>query len=359
MMSSGAVVNASVAGSSGALSFLFLLAPTKYVSALLYLSQGCSPLLSLGNLDKSLGGWDSCVADQGLSFSFLWLIFRGGVFTWPTCLPWSDVLANDTHQICKPLRSIRMAAFTAASSSSSIIQIAGARAVVEWSKPNGETCVLSAKDASSTETGLVTMDCHYRPSFQSASFRLRAPVLLKGLGRKMTPLFMFIAPERIESLTFDDTHTINGTVRTAMGECDVVTLCFQLRQTSDLVVPPHDSLVPKKKVFWDLFDSLKDLSQQTEFLMYLRRDDVPASDEMIAFCEAVSGGKLTTSTAHADIARLYDGKGGKLLQDEDLAAPASAPLDTPPSYDELGPPPPAPPIEKGKLERVLWYGRIS
>lgn len=171
----------------------------------------------------------------------------------------------------------------------------------------------------------------------------------------MTPLFMFIAPERVESLTFDDFHTINvsDTVRAVMGECDVVTLCFKLRQTGDLVVPPHAPLVPKKKVFWDLYDSLKDLSKQTEFLMYLRRDDVPSKDEMVTFCEAVSGGKLTTSAAHADIARLYDGKGGKVLQEEDLAVPASAPLDTPPSYDDLGPPPPAPPIEKGKLECVV------
>lgn len=247
----------------------------------------------------------------------------------------------------------RMAASTATSSSSSIIQITGARAVVEWSKPTGEACFLSAKDASSTEAGLVTLDCYYRSSLQSASLRLRAPVLLKGLGRKMTPLFMFIAPERIQALTFDDAQTmpVSETVRAVMGESEVVTLSFKLRQTGDLIVPPYGPLVPKKKVFWDLFDSFRDLSQQTEFLMYLRRDDVPLKDDMNAFCEAVSDGKLTTIAAHADINRLYDGKGGKLLKNEDLATPASALLDTPPSYDELGPPPPAPPIEKGE-----WVG---
>lgn len=178
----------------------------------------------------------------------------------------------------------------------------------------------------------------------------------------MTPLFMFIAPERIQSLTFDDAHTINvsETVGAVMGEGDVVTLCFRLRQTSELVVPPHGTLVPKKKVFWDLLDSLKELSQQTEFLIYLRRDDVPSKDEMITFCEAVSGGKLTTSAVHADIARLYDGKGGKVFQEEDLSVPAPAPLDTPPSYDDLGPPPPAPPIEKGKSDRaVVWMEALA
>lgn len=253
-----------------------------------------------------------------------------------------------------------MAASTPTPSSPEIIQITGARVVVEWSKPDGQACVPPANVSISTDSGLVTLDCHLRPSPKNASFRLRAPVLLKGLGRKMTPFFMFIAPERIQSLTFDGSQKmhVSDTVRKVLGDGDVLNLRFRLSQASDLVVPPHSPLVPKKKVFWDLFDSLKDLSQQTEFVMYLRRDDVPAEDDLISFCEAVSEGNLTTSAAHADITRLYDGKGGKLLQGEDLAVLASAPMDTPPSYEELGPPPPAPPVEKGKCEfRDVW--RIS
>ncbi|KAJ4422783.1 hypothetical protein N0V82_002562 [Gnomoniopsis sp. IMI 355080] len=184
-----------------------------------------------------------------------------------------------------------------------------------------------------------------------ASFRLRAPVALKGLGRKMTPLFMFFAPEWIQSLTYEGTQTthVSDTVRNLLGDGDIVNLRFRLSKAGDLIVPPYSSVVPKKKVFWDLFDGLKDLSQQTDFLLHLSRDNVPSEDVLVSFCEAVSGGKLTTSAAHADVSRLYDGNGGKLLQGTDLAVSASAPMDKPPSYDELGSPPPAPPVEKEHL----------
>lgn len=250
-----------------------------------------------------------------------------------------------------------MAASTSASSSPDIIQITGARVVVEWLNPDGQVCLLPASDSTITEHGPVTLDCHLRPSTKMASFRLRAPVALKGLGRKMTPLFMFFAPERIQSLTYDGAQKtqVSGTVRKLLGDGDMINLRFRLSEAGDLVVPPYSSVVPKKKVFWDLFDGLKNLSQQTDFVLHLSRDDVPSEDVLVSFCEAVSGGKLTTSAAHADISRLYDGNGGKLLQGADLAVSASASMDKPPSYDELGPPPPAPPVEKGKCESLgLW-----
>lgn len=237
------------------------------------------------------------------------------------------------------------------SGSPNMIDFTGIRVVVKWSKPDGQTCFLSAGDTMSTESGSLTLDCHFRPSSKTASFRLRAPILLKGLGRKLTPLFMFIAPERIESLAFDDEEKtlVPGPVRQLMGEGHVVSLRFRLRHAGDLVVPPHSPLVPRKKLFWDTFDSLKNLAQETDFAMYLSHDDIPSKACMVSLCEAVSAGKLTTSTTHADITRLYDGQGGKLLAGEDPAIPASASMDTPPSYDELGPPPPAPPMEKREL----------
>lgn len=250
-----------------------------------------------------------------------------------------------------------MAASLTASASSDMLDITGARALVEWSNPDGQTHFFPASDPTSAESGLVTLDCHFRPSSNTASFRLRAPVMLKGLGRKMIPLFIFIAPERIRSLTYDGTQKtqVSDVVRRLVGDGDVVTLRFRLSKAGDLIVPPLNPLVPKKKIFWDVFDSMKGLAQETDFLMYLRLDDVPSEDCMVSFCEAVSAGKLTTSAPHADVARLYDGKGGKLLGGDDLAVPVSAPMNAPPPYNELGSPPPAPPIEKGKWQTAIWW----
>lgn len=173
-------------------------------------------------------------------------------------------------------------------------------------------------------------------------------MLLKGLGRKITPFFLFIALERISSLTYEDateTHLPDNDKH--MGNSGLVGLRFKLSHAGDLVVPPQSSLMPKKKVFWELFDSLKLLSRQLDFVVYVRPADLPSQVRLLSFFEAVTAGKLVTSTAHADVARLYDGKGGKVLAGEDLAVRATAPEDSPPSYDHLGPPPPAPPLEKG------------
>lgn len=231
--------------------------------------------------------------------------------------------------------------------------------VIQWSKHDGQPCFLSSIDSESLEAGQVTFDCHFRPSSSTASFRLRAPMLLKGLGRKITPFFLFIAPERVQSLVYEDankTHLPDNVK--LMGDGDVVALRFKLGHACDLVVPPQSSLVPKKKVFWDVFDSLRLLSQEVDFVAYLRLGDLPSQDYLISFCEAVTAGKLATSTAHADIARLYDGKGGKVLGGEDL--PAAAPVDSPPSYEHLGPPPPAPPIEKGTwVDNILWQTLLT
>lgn len=246
--------------------------------------------------------------------------------------------------------STRMAALATYGSSDSL-DITGARAVVEWSKHDGQACHLSSpSDSESLEVGQVTFDCHFRPSSSSASLRLRAPILLKGFGRKATPLFMFIAPERIRSIghhAVDKAH-VSDNVRKILGDGGITSLRFTLNQPADLVAPTHSSLVPKKKVFWTIFDSLKMLAQETNFVIYLSQKDYPSENSLVPFCDAVSAGGLTTSTPHADVSRLYDGEGGRVLTGADLALPDALPIESPPSYDDAGPPPPAPPIEKGK-----------
>lgn len=229
------------------------------------------------------------------------------------------------------------------------LDITGARTVVEWTKPDGRACYLSSVDTESAEAGQITLDCHFRPSSKSASLRLRAPILLKGLGRKPTPLFVFIAPERIQSMSHaivEPIHVPDGVQKTLGGD-GITSVRCTLRQPADLVVPPHSPLVPKKKVFWDIFDALKMVAQEMSFTLYLKQADLPSGDSLPLLCSAVSSGDLVTSDAHADVSRLYDGKGGRLLTGAGLSIPAAASMDSPPSYDDAGPPPPAPSIEKG------------
>ncbi|CAN8099285.1 unnamed protein product [Discula destructiva] len=134
-----------------------------------------------------------------------------------------------------------------------------------------------------------------------------------------------------------------------MVDGDVVALRFKLGHAGDLIVPQQSSLVPKKKVYGDVLDSLKLLSQELDFVVYLRSSDLPPQNCLLSLCEAVTSGRWTTSTGHADIATFYDGKGGKVLRGEDLAVSATGTLESPPSYDHAGSPPPAPVLEKDSV----------
>lgn len=311
---------------------------------------------------KSLGGWGSCVLRHGGHSSSYGLCLGGPEICSDirSLLSCENPTANPLSQVYRTgISPFRMTSSTTSGASGNI-DVTGVRVVVEWSKPNSQACYLCSSDAESPEAGQITFDCHFRPALSVASFRLRAPVLLKGLGRKITPLFVFIAPERIQSLACrgPDQTPVSEDVRKALGDGDILSMRFGLSEPADLVVPPHSPLVPKKKVFWDIFDSLKMLVQETSFVIYLKRDDLPSQLSLTSLCNAISTRSTTTSTAHADISRLYDGKGGKVLMGADLALPATAALDPPPSYDDAGPPPPAPPIEKGTRTHLLLRRRL-
>lgn len=250
-----------------------------------------------------------------------------------------------------------MASSSTSSDSRGNVDIVGAPAVVEWPNPTGQPCYLSSSDSSTSEAGRVTFDLHFRPGTSTASLRLRAPIMLKGLGRKMTPLFLFIPPERIESLAFvgqEDTRASED-VQKELGASGAVSLRVRLMQPSDLVVPPLNPVIPKKKVYWDVFDSLRSLAQALDFVVYLSLYKSPSEESVRGVVHALSTGEFATSLPHADISRLYDGKGGKLLTGSDLTnkpapapGPGLEPVDSPPSYDELEPGPPAPPVKEGK-----------
>lgn len=241
------------------------------------------------------------------------------------------------------------------------VDVVGARAVVEWSSVPGQTCRLPSSDFIASEADYITFDLYCRPATSIASLRIRAPIMLKGLGRKTTPLFLFIPPERIESVGLfgqDETKASEDVLK-ELGGSGAVSMRFKLTQPGDLVVPPQDPFVPKKKIYWDMFDSLKSLAGALEFVLYLSPDRIPSGASARSVADALSAGKFATSIAHADISRLYDGKGGKLLTCSDLLANKATtsgldePLDSPPSYEKLGPGPPAPPIEKGTTHYSL------
>lgn len=219
----------------------------------------------------------------------------------------------------------------------------GAPAAVEWPDPTGgQPRSLPSR---------ATLDLHLRPGTRTASLRLRVPIVLKGPGRKVTPLFFYIPPERIDALAFvgpEDTRAPEDVQKALLpggrASSRTVSLRVRLTRPGDLVAPPVSPVLPKKKTHWDLFDALRSLAQALEFVVYWGLDKSPKSEESVrdVVC-ALSAGQFTASLlSHADISRLYEGKGGRLLTGSDLT---NKPVFEPVEPAEPGPP--APPIEEG------------
>lgn len=171
-------------------------------------------------------------------------------------------------------------------------------------------------------------------------------------GSKNTAnLFIMIRAEHINTLDF---HTHNEHVPNAVRNLlspDAVCLDFALSSPPIVIGPQHpDPLVPKNEQATDILSSLRTLAQQASVAVYLSHRALPRPS-LETICAATSNHALGHMDQHASIPRLYSGKGGRILyplvkarSEPDLSADAghqSLIVESPPSYDELGPGPPA------------------
>lgn len=209
------------------------------------------------------------------------------------------------------------------------------------------------KWASSDTLLEVTFDARRLDSTNDAFFKLRRTVTLKAAPSTKTPLFVFIAPEQIESLEFVEPAKAepgatghDEEARKKLGS-DQVCLRFGLKRPADLVGPKDLDLTPKNKVSGVVLDSLRSLSHHDSFAVYFARN-VVSQVRLKSLCEAANNGLLKSIVRQADLTSLYRGKGGQVIKEVGAPVAASIEPDSPPSYDELGPgPPPAPLYESG------------
>lgn len=212
----------------------------------------------------------------------------------------------------------------------------------------------------------VTLDVKYdRIQGQSAPaglFRLRVPVHLKASPLGKTSLLLYIMPERVASLhcqqinepetsdkMVDDLDTL---VRAKLGP-RVVCLKFVLKHHADMVVPAGVSLVPtKQKPHGEQMDLLKDLARNTSFSVFLKAEDVSLPKLLQEFIDATTD-PTRSVRSHADVddmISLYVGQGGRVLNGIELAAPAF-----PPSYENVGAPPPMAPLDLEEGKKINFY----
>lgn len=172
----------------------------------------------------------------------------------------------------------------------------------------------------------------------SAFAKLRVDFSPKSPPRTAIPLFAFIPPERIVSLSADDAEipeSARPELRTSLTK-----LTFSLSQPVTIISPPTP-LVPKNKASGDTLEMLHYIASATTFSIYLPGKFLP-SKRVALFCRMVRDGGVQSLTSESNISHLYNGKGGKAYEAGafDPFGTEAAPAESPPSYDELALSPP-------------------
>lgn len=177
------------------------------------------------------------------------------------------------------------------------------------------------------------LDLHWHLPSNKAFFKLRAPIsMTTAPGRRdgKMSFYVFIYPERIRHLSTSDDSSERGP-----GAGNAI-LKFILDKPPALVVPnapyePRDAAAEKALAM------LRSLASQTCFdihasILY-RELSVARLQEL---CTMVSGQNIASLSAHATAARLYQGRGGHVIEGDTLkeCKTPSVPDEPPPEYCE-------------------------
>ncbi|KAI3398217.1 hypothetical protein diail_9694 [Diaporthe ilicicola] len=255
------------------------------------------------------------------------------------------------------------------------IDISKAPIVVSWTGDEGQVHSLSHSPLNHDH---VTFDVHFDAESQTAFFKIAANLALKGKRHKSN-IFLFIYPERIQSLDIVEQDDESVSASKTLGT-SIYSLQFLLVEPPALVVP-KDDCVPKGDAARITLESMQALAGKTSFRLDLPSRTL-ALDRLTALCgKASSSGFLKTMLGPSNTAKLYGGKGGMVIGNDDAgttgvrsggepsgsaakanpstsshkyprdskdpAQSEAAVVESPPSYDELGHSPPSyPPSNK-------------
>ncbi|KUI74302.1 hypothetical protein VM1G_09973 [Cytospora mali] len=258
-----------------------------------------------------------------------------------------------------------------------VIDVSMAPAVVVWTGDDDQPRFLSHSPLNHNH---VTLDIQLDSESHTAFFKITANVAFKG-KRNKSNIFLFVYPERIQSLAVVDEEDDSVSAPDRLGT-GTYSLRFTLATPCALVVP-KDGFVPKDSVARSTLESLQALAAKTSFQVNIPCDTLP-KDRLAALCiEASSRGCLKTMPGTDNLAKLYGGKGAMMIEYDaagnsevlpteervettarvaprgssgkgrgDIQDPKAHPsetVDSPPSYDELGlgnSPPTRPPVKK-------------
>jgi hypothetical protein len=215
-----------------------------------------------------------------------------------------------------------------------------------------EATVRWVEDGQKREQPGLMFDLQYHAAYNTAFFKLRASVTTKsGATSEQVSLFMFLAPEAIQTLSLSNDHA---------QELGPDTICLRFGLTSGqtavpvLVVPKtmYPSHVAwKNKQSHETWESLRLLTRATNLDILCRLPRRVMSEARLqSFCQALSGGQVTSTPGLADLGGLYGGKGGRVAQFDSEVGVEDTPFDESlPAYEDIEPGPPMPPVSPETL----------
>lgn len=204
------------------------------------------------------------------------------------------------------------------------------------------------------------LDLHFRhdPSTSTAFFKLRASLVLKASSPAKSYLYLFIPPERIQTLTLDescDPELIPSDTSKALGS-SWICLQVKLNATADFIGPKSVALKPKNQSEGRVLDELRSLARISKFTVFIPHYVVSKAN-LLCICYGISDRLLRSDPGQIDLACLYEGRGGvKVAAGESRVATLESDNasrimpdksqqlsgESPPPYAEAGPcPPPA------------------
>ncbi|KUI74514.1 hypothetical protein VM1G_10074 [Cytospora mali] len=207
------------------------------------------------------------------------------------------------------------------------IAITGARVVVEWVDCNGRKQYLPgdrtglSAGAPPGFQGEVSFDLFFDTLSNTFFCRLHIPFIATLRPKEEIPISLFIPPERVATLdTERPGETLPEYISRQLGE-EAIRLQFNLKSPADLIVPQDGSLVPKNKAYGDNLRVMGLLARTTTITLYLAH---LSEQQLRTLCNAVSCGTVQSSKEHANLARLYHGRGGRIA-DASILTQASPP----------------------------------
>lgn len=220
---------------------------------------------------------------------------------------------------------------TEPTSSTERIDIRGVPATIRWTEnePRHLGDLLTSTP--------VSLDAVFDPSNKVVSFRL-CTVLFRRHSKKPVPIYLLIRPQQVHSIAWSQPLRPSEDVAGSQG--GAICLEFHLNSPATLVTP-LDPMRLNDKSQVAVLKLVRSAGRQT-FLSICISDGVIPAPQLTALCEAKYQ-DFEGSSRHANIDGLYGGQGGKVVDVDET--------ESPPSYNELEPPPPMAPVSHGKLRR--------